>query len=75
MYARQNKMKLNLAKTKLMIFNPCISNDFMSEIGIKNDRIDLVEQAKLLGVILTSNLSWAANTEYIVERCNNKTWI
>ena len=29
----------------------------------------------MLGVVLTSNLSWGANTDYIVERCNKKTWV
>ena len=74
-YAVENKMKLNVAKTKLMLFNPCKSKDFMPELDIDNTRLDLVEKTKLLGVVLTSNLSWAENTRYIVERCNSKTWM
>jgi hypothetical protein len=66
---------LNVPKTKLMLFNPCRTKDFMPEMEINNTRIELVEQARLLGVILTSNLSWSANTECIVERCNKKMWI
>ena len=73
-YARDNGMKLNLSKTKLMLFNPCTSRDFMPEIALDNIRIDLVEETKLLGVVLTSDLSWTANTQYIVERCNSKIW-
>ena len=68
-------MKLNIKKTKLMLFNPCSSKDFMPEIVINNTRIDLVEEIKLLGVMLTSDLSWAANTQYIVDRCNSKIWM
>ena len=71
-YSQDNKMKLNVPKTKLMLFNPCRTKDFMPEMEINNTRIELVEQARLLGVILTSNLSWSANTESIVERCNKK---
>ena len=26
-------------------------------------------------MVLTSNLSWEANTDYIVKRCNDKIWI
>ena len=74
-YAKQNHMKLNLSKTKLMLFNPCTSRDFMPEMRIEGTRLDLVEQSKLLGVVLTSNLSWSANTEYIVERCMKKMWV
>ena len=74
-YSQENKMKLNVPKTKLMLFNPCRTKDFMPEMKINNTRIELVEQARLLGVILTSNLSWSANTESIVERCNKKMWM
>ena len=74
-YADQNNMKLNLAKTKLMLFNPCTSKDFMPEMVLENKRIELVEQVKLLGVVLSSNLSWSANTDYIVERCYKKMWV
>ena len=75
LYADQNKMKLNLAKTKLMLFNPCTSKDFMPEMVVENKKIELVEQVKLLGVVLSSNLSWSVNTDYIVERCNKKMWV
>ena len=73
-YAKNNGMKLNLSKTKLMLFNPCTSKDFMPDISLDKIRIDLVEETKLLGVVLSSDLSWAANTQYIIERCNNKIW-
>ena len=74
-YAESNKMKLNIQKTKLMLFNPCKTKDFMPEFSVNQNRVELIEQTKLLGVILSSDLSWAANTEYIVKRCLNKTWM
>ena len=74
LYAQENKMKLNLEKTKLMLFNPCISKDFMPDITISTTILELVERAKLLGVILTSDLKWEQNTQYIVQRCNSKVW-
>ena len=74
-YAKMNKMKLNIAKTKLMMFNPYKSKDFMPEFNINQTRIELVEEAKLLGVIISSDLSWTANTENITKRCNKKTWM
>ena len=33
-YAEKNRMRLNLDKTKLMLFNPCTSRDFMPESTI-----------------------------------------
>ena len=74
-YAKDNHMQINVAKTKLMLFNPCTSKDCMPEIALKDTRIDLVEQTKLLGVVLSSNLSWSANTDYIVGRCYKKAWV
>ena len=67
-------MKINISKTKLMLFNPCKTRDFLPEMEMNGTRLDLVEEAKLLGVIISSNLSWSSNTDYIVERCNKKTW-
>ena len=62
-YAAENKMKLNLNKTKLMLFNPCKMRDFMPECHVGQAHIDLVEETKLLGVVIRSDLSWASNTE------------
>ena len=50
-YAEQNRMRLNLDKTKLMLFNSCRSRDFMPEIYIANTRIELVEETKILGIV------------------------
>ena len=33
-YAAENKMKLNLKKTKLMLFNPCKIRDFLPEFHV-----------------------------------------
>ena len=74
-YASDNHMKLNVGKTKLMLFNPCKNKDFMPDIMVEGCRVDLVEEFKLLGVVLSSNLSWHANTDYIVKRCNGKLWV
>ena len=73
-YAEKNGMKLNLDKTKLILFNTCLSRDFMPDIAVNNVRLDLVEQTKLLGVVITSDLKWEANTQYIVTKCNSKVW-
>ena len=74
LYAKQNGMRINLEKTKLMLFNPCYSKDFMPDITVASTRLELVESAKLLGVIITSDLKWEENTLYIVKRCYSKVW-
>ena len=74
-YADTNKMKLNIDKTKLMLFNTCKNKDFIPNFELGSIKLDLVEKAKLLGVIVSSDLSWEENTAYIVKRCNQKIWI
>ena len=52
--------------------NRCKTKDVLPEMELKGTKIDLVEEAKVLGAIISSNLSWSSNTDYIVERCNKK---
>ena len=52
-YADSNNMKLNLGKTKLMVFNPCTSKDFLPQFEIDDSPIQLVEETKLLGLVVT----------------------
>ena len=33
-----------------------------------------MEETKLLGVVLWSNLSWDSHVDYILDRCNCKLW-
>ena len=67
-------MKINYGKTKLMVFNPGHSRDFLPRFTFNNDELDVVDEFKLLGVIIRSDLSWEQNTDYIVKRANKKLW-
>ena len=73
-YANTNGMKLNYKKTKLMLFNPGVIRDFSPSFALDGHDIDLVEETRLLGLVLRSDLSWSSNTESIVQRCNSKLW-
>ena len=42
---------------------------------ITNEEIEMLEEMKLLGVIITSNLKWRSNTKYITERGYSRLWI
>ena len=68
-------MKINKKKTKVMLFNPCRSIDFLPEIKLDGSQLDLVEDMKLLGVIIRSDLKWKDNTEFIVKRAYKKLWV
>ena len=55
-----------------MLFNTCTSIVFMPRIELNNNELELVEEMRLLGVIIQSDMKWTANTEYIVERAYKK---
>ena len=74
-YAQNNKMKLNYKKTKLMLFHPCWSVDFMPELELDNNQLEMVEEMRLLGLIIQSDMKWTANTDHIVTKAFSRIWI
>ena len=58
----------------MVLFNPGSIRDFLPKFLLKNNQIDLVDETKLLGVVIRSDHSWSSNTEYIVSRANKKPW-
>ena len=74
-YARTNQMKINFLKTKIMVFNPCWSLNFSPKMTLGGHELEVVEEVKLLGVIIRSDLKWSSNTGSIVRRAANKLWI
>ena len=74
-YAEENQMQLNLKKTKLMLFNPSRTRDFMPCFNIDGNQIEVVNETRLLGVTVRSDLSWAAHVDDIVKRCNRRLWM
>merc|ERR1712079_971427 len=62
-----NKMKLNENKTKNMIFNFSTNKQFCTDIKINGEVIGTVQEARLLGTIISNDLKWEANTKYLVK--------
>jgi hypothetical protein len=74
-YANINEMKVNTRKSKVMLFNNSKKNDFTPQMKIDNVTLDVVEEYKLLGVQITSDLKWHSNTKYLVKRSYAKLWL
>ena len=74
-YARENEMVLNFNKTKLMTFNACQTLDFMPEFVIDGHEIQHVEEIKLLGIIIRSDMKWHSNTKNMVTRGFQRLWM
>ena len=60
------KMSLNQKKTKVMLFNFTDDHKFTTKLTFDNDTLEVVNQAKLLRVIISDDLKWDRNTEYLV---------
>ena len=73
--AKVNQMKLNYRKTKVMVFNPCKSLEFKPEINIEGNQLEVVEEVRLLGLILRSDMRWVSNTENMVKRASTRLWL
>ena len=61
-------MQLNLQKTKILIINFSKKYQFSTKLKLRNEEIHSVDQAKLLGSIITPDLKWKKNTEEIVKK-------
>ena len=75
-HARENDMKVNIKKTKTMVFNQCKNADFEPTLStIEGTQIDYVTETKLLGTILSEDLKTKSNTEYIVAKAYRRMWL
>ena len=74
-YARKNDMQLNYSKTKVITFNPCTSIDFLPSMKFENDELEVVDEIKLLGMTIRSDLKWTSNTKNMVVKACKKLWI
>ena len=67
-WTKNQKMQLNLKKTKNMIFNFSRKYKFSTQISCDTEKIKTVKEAKLLGTIITDDLKWDKNTAEIVKK-------
>ena len=61
------KIILNQKKTKVMIFNYSDNYQFTTRLRLNNENIEVVDKTKLLGVIVSNDLKWEENTQYLVK--------
>ena len=74
-YADTNGMKLNYKKTKMMLFNNCKNWDFLPEFEVEGIELQLVEEMKILGVVLRADMKWSSNTKFIIQKAYSKLWM
>ena len=75
-FAIENKMQINSKKTKVISFNKSRKFDFPIEVYLSNMKhLEVIPETKLLGVIISDDLRWQKNTDYICQRAREKLWV
>ena len=75
-YAENHLMSVNHLKTKVMLFSRHRKYDFLPEMQlIPNTHIEVVEEMKIVGFILRSDLKTISNTNYIIGKAYGRMWI
>ena len=74
-HANSNEMVINKKKTKVMLFNTSTKYDCQPRLQIKDEVIEVVNKMKLLGVIISEDLRWHENTNFITNKALSRIWI
>ena len=76
MYTNKHKMKINFKKTKILPFNFSRKYDFLPQIQFPEcEPLEVIYHTKLLGVTISSDLSWSLHTTDITKRATKKLWV
>ena len=68
LWTMNQKMLINQTKTKTMIFNYTNKYQFSTRLNLNNEILETVKETKLLGTIITDDLKWDQNTNYITKK-------
>ena len=75
-YTEVHQMKINQNKTKVIMFNNAIKYDFQPYLTLEDDcPLQVVEEIRLLGVQVRSDLSWCSNTDSMCESAYARLWM
>ena len=68
-------MVLNQKKTKCLPFINSKTKDFMPQLKVNDDSLlEVIYDLKLVGLVVTSDLSWHKHVEYTIKRVNSVIW-
>ena len=75
-FAAENNLMINKKKSKLIKFSNSRKLDFPPEITFRDGSLlESTTEMTLLGVIVSNDLKWAKNTEFICTKARQKLWI
>ena len=68
-------MQINFSKTKSISFNTSNQVDFTPKFTLSGHDIEAVEEMKVLGLIIRSDLKWSSNTDNLIKKAFNELWM
>ena len=75
-FTAEHGMKINYKKTKIIPFNFSKKYEFLPQLSFPNGiPIEVIYETRLLGVTISSNLSWASHVNDITTRATKKLWV
>ena len=75
-FTKENGMKINKKKSNVMIFNKSWKYDFPPELKFEDGQnLEVISEVKLVGIILSNDLKWQKNTDFITKKAMKKLWI
>ena len=75
-FSINNQLKINEKKSKIIVFNTSRKYSFPPEYSFSNGEIlEVVKSTSLLGVTISSDLNWEANTSNIFKKAMSRMWL
>ena len=75
-FAEEHGMKINYKKTKIIPFNFSKKYEFLPQFFFQDCKpLEVIYETRLLGVTISTNLSWASNVNDFTTRATKKLWV
>ena len=74
-FTLENRMKINPKKSQVILFNKSRNWDFPPEVSFADgNNLEYVSELKLVGVVISDDLRWGKNTQYICKKASQRLW-
>ena len=75
-FVADNKMVINKQKTKIICFSKSRKWDFPPEVFFNDGtQIEVISETTLLGVVVTRDLRWDKNTDFMCQKARKRLWV
>lgn len=70
-WAKNNDLKLNINKTKAVMFHPCNKPYELPPLILNDIQIEVVKSFKTLGVYFSENMTWDSHVDYLLKKLSS----